>query len=828
MRDFRPKPFYFIDTADPAELTPGACRRAMEALAAAGYGGCVLFNKPPTGFDPKQYLSDFWFDTLENFIVAGRDLGLEMWVNDGFDYPPGDAAGRIEARDPGLRQQRLRLAADGRVEAVETPWGFPAFELPESSELFIELVYEAHRARLGKYFGNGLYGFFSDCDNRRVNAFNLKELEDGRYFPWSRDFAAGFQRRFGYDVTPHLSAILRGRDPDAQADYWRFAGELYQKWFANNHAWCRAHGLKYTFHTSDTGPLPVSECRRSSLASEGDPLALLAHSDFPGTDHELALLDGGTHYDARYRIPVKVWGTPGRAGYEDFAATRSDVRTKLAASAAYMYGSEGVMCEMFAATNFGTDFQELRRIAMWQVMMGVDLIVPHAVHHRFFGPVKYFAPPEFLHGTLRTGLEEFNAMLAEACRIASEGRYCAAVALLSPVEAIWRGNDGASGRFLDLCDRLNRSAVGYAIVTRAYLADHRDDFALVVDPAAWDGSLPLADLPGGDVRFSGGELGFMRRKRADGTEFLIACNLWSDRELAGSLRWAGREYALALAPGEYAVLGGPEERFRAPLAAETVAELPPEAAAKFSAPQRIPLECPTRTDGETREFVWENRAALGPLALEYPAEFRGAILCDGIPLGEGREIAVFDDRYREAALPPAASAPGAHRLVWTGTMPTTSPARLRGDVEADVVAEGRGEPVLSTYNLSVLRPSRYRLRLAPRRSFLRLGVPLGEQGEVFYEGRVTLTWHFTLSAAASGIDLPGTCGVCDVALDGRPPVRCIAEPYRVMLDIPAGEHELELTLHGSLGALLEGGNAAVAPPAAVRLFKKTAAPGTDR
>ena len=820
MRDFRPKPFYFIDTADPAELTPDACRRAMAALAAAGYGGCVLFNKPPTGFDPKQYLSDFWFETLENFIVAGRDLGLEMWVNDGFDYPPGDAAGRIAARDPGLRQQRLRLAADGGVEVVETPWGFPAFELPESSELFIELVYEAHRTRLGKYFGNGLCGFFSDCDNRRVNAFNLKALENGRYFPWSRDFAAGFRRRFGYDVTPRLPAILRGRDPDAQADYWRYAGELYQKWFANNYAWCRAHGLKYTFHTSDTGPLPVSECRRSSLASEGDPLELLAHSDFPGTDHELALLDGGTHYDARYRIPTKIWGTPGRAGYENFAATRSDVRAKLAASAAFLYDSDGVMCEMFAATNFGTDFQELRRIALWQVMMGVNFIVPHAVHHRFFGSVKYFAPPEFLHGTLRTGLEEFNAMLTDACRIASEGRYCAAVALLSPVEAIWRGDDAASGRFLDLCDRLNRSAVGYVIVTPGYLSAHRDEFARVIDPVTWDGNLSLAELPGGDVRFDGGELGFMRRRRDDGTEFLIACNLWSDRELTGSLHWGGREYVLALAPGEYAVLGGAEERFRTPLAAETVAELPTEADAAFSAPQRIPLECPNRVDGETREFVWENCAAVGSLALEYPAEFRGTILCDGVPLGAGREIAVFDDRYREIELPPDASACGAHRLVWTGSMPPTCPARLRGDVEVSLIADGKGEAVLSTYNLTVLRPLRHRMILAPRRRRLRLGELLGAQGEVFYDGDATLTWRFTLPAAASGIDLPGTCGVCDIELDGRPPVRCIAEPYRVMLDIPAGEHELNLTLHGSLGALMEGGNSAVALPDAIRFFSQ--------
>lgn len=94
MQSYRPKPFYFIDTTDPAELTREVCRHAMLKLRDAGFGGCVLFNKPPLGFDQKSYLSDFWFDTLENFILAGRELGLEMWINDGFDYPPGAAAAR--------------------------------------------------------------------------------------------------------------------------------------------------------------------------------------------------------------------------------------------------------------------------------------------------------------------------------------------------------------------------------------------------------------------------------------------------------------------------------------------------------------------------------------------------------------------------------------------------------------------------------------------------------------------------------------------------------------------------------------------------------------
>ncbi|NLE06805.1 MAG: hypothetical protein GX638_18665, partial [Crenarchaeota archaeon] len=348
MMTFRPIPFYFINTTDPAELTPAACRTAMAALADAGYGGCVLFNKPPSGFDEDLYLSRFWFDTLENFIVAGRELDLELWLNDGFDYPPGDAAGRIRSRRPDLGQQRLRLDGAGRVEVVEVPWGFPAFELPESSALFIELVYEAHHRHLGPYFGNGLHGFFSDCDNRRINNFVLSELKGEAYYPWSVNFAAAFRRRHGYGIEPRLQAVLQGSDPQARHDYWQTAGELYQRWFANNHAWCQAHHLHYTFHTSDTGPLGLADCRRSSVFSEGDPFALAAHSDCPGTDHEILLLDGGTHYDRRYRVPEILWGAGTKPRDADFAVTTDDLRAKYAASASHITGRRRVMCEMFA------------------------------------------------------------------------------------------------------------------------------------------------------------------------------------------------------------------------------------------------------------------------------------------------------------------------------------------------------------------------------------------------------------------------------------------------------------------------------------------------
>ena len=89
---FRPVPFYFLTTIDPADYTKEAICSAMQRIKDFGYGGIVLFNKPPLGFDAEGYLSDAWFELTGHFIEAARQLELQLWINDGFDYPPGDAA----------------------------------------------------------------------------------------------------------------------------------------------------------------------------------------------------------------------------------------------------------------------------------------------------------------------------------------------------------------------------------------------------------------------------------------------------------------------------------------------------------------------------------------------------------------------------------------------------------------------------------------------------------------------------------------------------------------------------------------------------------------
>ena len=114
-------------------------------------------------------------------IVDGEGEITEQSTDQDIVMSADQAAGRLDAA---LYFYRLC----GSEPQVECPF-------PDVPDEYAEAVAWLFSEGIVKGVGNGLYGFFSDCDNRRVNAFNLKALEDGRYFPWSRDFAAGFRRR---------------------------------------------------------------------------------------------------------------------------------------------------------------------------------------------------------------------------------------------------------------------------------------------------------------------------------------------------------------------------------------------------------------------------------------------------------------------------------------------------------------------------------------------------------------------------------------------------------------------------------------------------------
>ena len=776
--NFRPVPFYFITTSDPADFTDAAVNDAMQKVKDAGFGGIIFFNKPPHGFNETEYLSDFWFEVTEKFIIAARKLGLQFWINDGFNYPPGDAAGRIEKAAPYLKQYRLRPNPEGKCIPEATAWGFPAFEEEESSELFHRFVYEQYYKKLGKYFGNGITGFFSDADNRRINAMTQKPLNGETFYPWCRSFPEKFSRRFGYDIVPELKGLFDRSNKQVCHDYWLLCGELYQQWFANNHMWCKKHGVKYTFHTSDTGPITLEMSPRASAFSEGDPLTLLKHSDFPGTDHEIEVLDSGTHYDRRLFTPqVSLGKAPEKLAHPAFSDTFWDLRAKLAGSAAFLNGADGAMCEMFAATNWGTNYNNLSRIAAWQIMQGITFIVPHAVHYKFHGETKFFAPPEFLTGTMAAGIREFNDRLARYCQAAAGGKYLADIAVVEPSRKLWEGAD--SRNFFTICDKLNRKAAGFVIAS----AEDAGKFPVVIDPLTGKDLPEIAEC----ASFTGGELIYMPRE-INGEKYLLAGNIWSDAALSGTLSFNGKNYDVEIAPGEIAIFGGAFESYRKAEKRETIREFSGTYPVKFAGNQLIPFE-------KVMDLTVTEKMAV---TLYIPEKCDSALL-DGKMLAGKKSAAIAGDRYSEFAL---SLLPGNHQLRLTVPACFETPAYLAGDIAVEIRTENDYSKQLAyTYQLQIFAPEKLHFTLHPRRKELSTRCGWEQQGQSFYSGMVEYELGEISIDDGDYLEMPEFSGIAEVLADGNPVGKCAFAPYRFAL--PAGKHAISLRCWNSMGNLFE-------------------------
>lgn len=800
----RPIPFYFINTDRPEELNRTAAERAMQRLKTAGFGGGILFNVPPDGFSSAEYLSPYWFEVTENFVLAARKLDLELWFTDGWRCPPGDVGGKIAEINADLRQQRLVKNASGEVEVCDVEWGFPAFEEPESSRLFIELVYEKYKKYLGQYFGKGITGIFTDADNRRVNHPSLEILKGKPYFPWTKNFAEGFASEYGYRIEPYLSGILDGLLAQQTSDYYHYCEKLYLQWFANNYQWCRNNGLKYTFHTSDTGPYPLARCPRSSIFTEGNPFSVFRNCDFPGTDHESLALDGGTPYDfeRRFFCPKASRGGDDRLiRTSTFSFTKNDLRAKYAASAAFFYGKEGAMCELFAVTNWGATPNDLRRIAAWQILQGINFLVPNGVMHKFARHYKYAPPQELLHG-LGGSIVEINAYISKYSTIASKGKFAPRILLADPSETVLRGGD--SETFFEYCDRLNHAGISFAIVPENV-------------PGAI--KVPCDKIPGlpqRDFSFTGGDLCAMRRQLPDGSIFLLLCNLWSETELKGTLTFQGRVVDLLLAPGEFAVVGGPHEEYRSPYPPANCMDLTFPARVTFGELNSVPFHY---------NSSWQIDEALPKVFLRIPEEFVAVgVKYDGVPLENGTPVKIFEDDYMEFAVSGHVGMHSFELAAWhdrpqdlkmppdTSVEPGTPteedymfhlPVYLCGEFSVKLQIEGEFDHQVFCYsNLTMYMPRVCKVFLSKRAEMLESG-SWAEQGEPFYSGSVTYHFDLNLRAEHSRLEMRKAAVRVEVVMDGISKGCVCFEPYHLDLGRLSGNHHLEIKVTNTLANQLD-------------------------
>jgi len=313
--------WWFGPAATRPELT-----RELERMKAAGIGGVEIatlyplaLDDPSTGFKNTPYLSPEHLDALHFAAQEARRLGLRVdvtlcsgWPFGGEHIPVTRAAGklRVESRsiEPGevsapapfvdageewlagfLLPEPPTQQAVGHAESLAAPvsgrYSFPPSPQPRTLISFLS----SRTGMMVKRPSVGAAGFVLDHYDRGATEEHLRAVGDrllsafGDQPPfavfsdslevyasdWSPALLTEFQRRRGYDLRPHLPALVMDAGPETAAirrDWGRTLTEMVEENFLKPvENWAQEHGTRFRSQTYGFPPVTLWSNRLADL-----------------------------------------------------------------------------------------------------------------------------------------------------------------------------------------------------------------------------------------------------------------------------------------------------------------------------------------------------------------------------------------------------------------------------------------------------------------------------------------------------------------------------------------------------------------------------------
>lgn len=449
LRAYRPIPFWsWNDRLEPEEL-----RRQVRNMHEAGMGGFFMHAR---GGLETEYMGEDWFHAVEASMDEAKKLGMNVWCYDENGWPSGFAGGALLknpenlvhflrfAKKPdfdasalgvyaleGSHLRRLLCAEDGVSEYLcvydcQNPSAVDILN-PRVTDAFLELTHEKYFARLGAEFGRGISGFFTD---------------EPQYFRYETAYTPMLLTEFpkaygGEDVLSLLGALFVDCDeaPGFRFRYWRLMNVLYTENFMGRvYRWCHAHNCRVTGHTVEENQLFTQMWCCAGV------MPFYEYEDIPGID----------------------WlGRP----------IDTELAPRQVSSVAQQLGKKQVLTETFACVGWDVTPKELKRIAEWQYVNGVNLMCQHLYPYSIRGQRKRDYPAFYSeHNPWTDELKTFDDYFTELGYLLANSREQADVLLIHPIHSAYltfdRQNDEASVRavvepFNALIERLGALGIGH-------------------------------------------------------------------------------------------------------------------------------------------------------------------------------------------------------------------------------------------------------------------------------------------------------------------------------------------------------------------------------
>lgn len=245
----------------------------MSSLKGVGIDEVMIY--PRSGCEI-EYLSEEWFLCVCHFIEAAKTLDMKIWLYDDFNWPSGDAGGRVTAI-PEFRLQAISTKGEsiGQISVKSRHnsglFGekyFPNLLSSDAVNYFIKCTHAEYFKRFGVDFGTVIKGMFTDepsigycCHDDYIPYYD--GLKDD-YFSYSgRDFDTDMKNEHS-EFYLNAITVISNRFKSCYLD-------IVAKW-------CKEHNILMTGHfMCDHNPI-------SGVKHSGNTLKNLSTLSLPGID----------------------------------------------------------------------------------------------------------------------------------------------------------------------------------------------------------------------------------------------------------------------------------------------------------------------------------------------------------------------------------------------------------------------------------------------------------------------------------------------------------------------------------------------------------------
>jgi glycosyl hydrolase family 106( putative alpha-L-rhamnosidase) len=477
-KSYRPAPFWSLN----GDLEDKQLLQQIRDFKEIGFGG--YFMHPRVGMKT-PYLKEEWFDRVKFMVETGEKEDMEPWLYDEDSYPSGFASGAVPAARPDLRTHALCLVTPEQLEeqpCVVAEYGFWKKSLgdslqksdktnadfaiiaarsiegspwhnnqcyidtlnPETIQCFIETTHEKYAEKFRAAFGNIIPGIFTDEPHHSPshNGVSLESL------PWTPSLPEAFSQKYGYDLLDKLHCLFFDLD-DYKAVRFDFFN-LVNDMFVNNFCkpmfdWCEEHGLELTGH--------FWEHSYPRIHGQADILTPLKYMHRPGIDLLGRDVDKFAFADNGKKLPSQVGNFQ---------------MVKVATTIARQYGFNRVMSETWGGSGWDQTLEEHKQTVDWEMLLGINYVVPHLAHYSLEGYRKADYPISFTRALpYWKHLHFLNDHIARVCYAMSCGETLTQILVIHPASHNWINYNNDTN--------INHHAVELENLTR-WLSTHQYEF----------------------------------------------------------------------------------------------------------------------------------------------------------------------------------------------------------------------------------------------------------------------------------------------------------------------------------------------------------------